>query len=350
MLHLGADGDAVWESGIGSYAVPGDGTRFSFALVPAVPLIEPVRLSAVGATVAVEVHVPVARPDAFLRCRVEASSHDVSRLQRYLHRAINHRHSGWAISGMACLLAVCGWAAGGEDGARQALTGATLGLDGETISPELMWRSFGARALRPAEMPALFDLLRDICRRARLQRTPDLYYIPAPHRMNAYALGGPEGSAITLTDGLLRSMTFGEIAGILAHEVAHIRNNDVWATSWASALQRAIRVTSLLGLVSLQGRPASCGRGLATLLAAAPAIGELLCLALSRIRELDADALALELIDDSQAFIAALDKLEHHHTGARVATMAVYEPGPGRYLRSHPATAERVSTLLRLAH
>jgi heat shock protein HtpX len=215
-----------------------------------------------------------------------------------------------------------------------------------------MQRWFGARLLRPAEMPALFDVLHDICRRARLHRPPDLYYLPAPHSMNAYALGGPEGSAITLTEGLLRGMTLGEIAGILAHEVAHIRNNDTWAMSWAAALQRAISLTSLIGLVSLQGPhgQTASARPLALLLTSAPAIGQLLCLALSRIRELDADAVALELIDDTQALIAALDKLEHHHTGSRVTPMAAYEEGPRRFLRSHPATSERVGTLLRLAH
>ncbi len=119
---------------------------------------------------------------------------------------------------------------------------------------------------------------------------------------------------------------------------------------WAAALQRAIALTSLIGLVSLRARPAAVAGPMAALLAGAPALGQLLCLALSRIRELDADALALELIDDSRALIAALDKLEHHHTGARVTSLAAHDEGPARFLRSHPATAERVDTLLRLAH
>jgi heat shock protein HtpX len=311
--------------------------------------MEPVRWSGVGASAGLEIHLPTAQPGTVLRCRLVAAPRDVPQLQRYLHRALNHRHSGWALSGMMLLLAVCGWVAGGEDGARRALAEATPHTDAEPISPAEMWRAFGARPLRRAEMPALFDVLSDICRRAWLRRIPDLYYVATPQRMNAYAFGGPEGSAITLTDGLLRGMTLREIAAILAHEVAHIRNNDAGATSWAAALQRAIVVTSHLGLTSLQGRPGAWGRGLRALLAGAPVIGELLCLALSRIRELDADALALELIGDSQALIAALDRLEHHHTGTRVGTMAACEDDATRYLRSHPATAERVGTLQRLA-
>jgi heat shock protein HtpX len=323
----------------------------SFAVVPDHSHILAPQVSSFGTTAILDFHLPIRQPGAVLRCRVEASPQEVSRLQRHLHRALNHRHSGWAMAGMVMLLTVCGWVVGGEEGARLAVAGSTPPPGGAPISAAAMQQLFGARLLRYAELPAVFDVLHDICRRARLRRVPVLYCLPAPHSMNAYAFGGPDGSAITLTEGLLRGMTLGEIAGILAHEVAHIRNHDAWAMSWAAALQRAISLTSFIGLMSLQARPdrAAVGQPLAAVLANAPAIGQLLGLALSRIRELDADALALDLIDDSRALIAALDKLERHHTGARVAPPAACEEDPRRFLRSHPATSERVGTLLRLA-
>jgi heat shock protein HtpX len=310
------------------------------------------QVSRAGTTAILDIHLPTGQPGAVLRCRVEASPQEVTCLQRHLHRALSQRESGWALTGLVLLLAVCGWVVDGEKGAHWAVAGGMPSSGTAAITPAFTQRWFGARLLRPADMPALFDMLHDICRRARLRRMPDLYYLPEPHSMNAYALGGADGSAaITLTEGLLRGMTPAEIAGILAHEVAHIRNNDAWAMSWAAALQRAIAHTSLAGLVSLQVRPdrAAAGPPLAALLASAPQIGQLLCLALSRIRELDADVLALDLIDDSQALIAALDKLERHHTGAHVTPLAVREEGPRRYLRSHPATSERVGALLLLA-
>ena len=167
--------------------------------------------------------------------------------------------------------------------------------------------------------------------------------------MNAHALGGPEGAAIILTEGLLRRMTRDEVAGILAHEVAHIRNNDAWTMSWAAALHRSIEWTSLTGLALLRaqhsGTPDS--RPLAALLRAAPSIAQLLRLALSRTRELDADATALELTGDVRALIDALDKLERHHA---VLPATACEDSPMRLLRSHPATSERVGALLSLAH
>jgi heat shock protein HtpX len=156
-------------------------------------------------------------------------------------------------------------------------------------------------------------------------------------------LGGPEHSAITVTEGLLRGMTMGEIAGILAHEVAHIRNNDGWAMALAAALHRATSLTALLGQAQRHDRP------LATLVSSAPMIGQLLHMALSRLREYDADAVALELVDDPHAFLAALHKLEYHHNGIRPWTPASASNDMLRFLRSHPETWERVGTLLSLA-
>jgi heat shock protein HtpX len=202
-------------------------------------------------------------------------------------------------------------------------------------------------------MPALFAILQGLCRRANLARRPDLYFIAAPHSMNAYALGGPDGSAITLTEGLLRGMTLSEIAGILAHEVAHIRSNDGWAMRWAAALHQAIAQTSMVCLTSLRmrsGWAATPDKPLVMLLGGASAIGQLLCLAHSRVRELDADAFALELVDDAQALVAALHKLERHHTGSPFMSAATPEGNLGGFLRSHPETWERVGTLLSLAH
>ena len=82
----------------------------------------------------------------------------------------------------------------------------------------------------------------------------------------------------------------------------------------------------------------------------APSIAQLLRLALSRTRELDADATALELTGDSRALIAALDKLERHHVGLPVLSLTAREDDPMRLLRSHPATSERVGALLSFAH
>jgi heat shock protein HtpX len=299
-----------------------------------------------------DLHLPTDRPGLVLCCRIDTRSEDLSRLRRDVHRAGNHRSSAWAIAGMVLLLAICGWIVEGAEGARRVMTGAIPRPGDGAVSRDIVYRWFGAHLLSPAEIPGLFNILAEVCGRARLSRLPDLYCVPASRDMNAYALGGPEGAAIVLTEGLLRGMTLGEIAGILAHEVAHIRNNDAWAMGWVTALHRAIEWTSSAGLARLRAQNGGMAASLplAILLSAAPATGQLLGLSLCRIRELDADATALDLTGDVRGLIAALDKLERHHTGCPVAPFAAVEDGSMHLLRSHPATSERVGTLLSLAY
>jgi heat shock protein HtpX len=325
----------------------------SLTKVRCAPPMQMLRSSRCGTIV--EIYWPSGEAGIYLRCRVELSPKDqeLLRRRRLAHQTANHQSSALAILAMMLLLAVCGWIVGGTEGMHRALQGTAPRPDGTVISRESMYRWFGARLLSHAEVPELFAILRKVCSRAGLARVPDLYCLPAPRDMNAYALGGPEHSAIVLTEGLLRGMTREEIAGILAHEVAHIRNNDTWTMSWATALRRAIDWTSLAGLALLRTRHAhgavTACQPLAALLNAAPALGQLLGLALSRVRELDADATALELTGDSRALIAALGKLERHH-GSAPMSVSAFGHDPMRLLRSHPATSERVDTLLNLAY
>jgi heat shock protein HtpX len=336
----------------GGNALPGAGGFIALALVPEASSAQPPRLSISGGTILVEFHLPSGQPGLALRCRLHGNAQDSLGMRRRLNRTLNHRRSGRVIAGMVLLLAMCGWVVGGDEGVQRALSvGAPLPHE-PAISPDLMQQQFGAQLLQHGDMPVLFDMLRHICHRAGLRRLPDLYYLPAIHSMNAYALGGPHHSAITVTEGLLLGMTPGEIAGILAHEVAHIRNHDACAMTWAGALQRAIALTSMAGLTSLQyqnGPAAMSALPLAALLKSASAIGQLLWLGLSRIREFDADATALDLIDDPQALVSALHKLERHHTGSPGLPITEPHDNPMRFLRSHPATWERVGILHGLA-
>jgi heat shock protein HtpX len=338
---------------LGQCPVTGPAPCISLALVRSALRVEMLQLRRSGASVLVELHLPTDQPGVVLRCGTDVHSQDqeLSRFPRPAHQAANHRSSAWAIAAMTLLLAVCGWIVGGTEGVHRALAGSASRPNGPAISREAMFRWFGARSLPPDELPELFNILIDVCSRARLSRLPDIYCLPGPADMNAYALGGPGGAAIVLTEGLLRRMTRDEIAGILAHEVAHIRNNDAWTMSWAAALHRSIEWTSLAGLALLRAQHGGMAlrRPLAALLRAAPIIAQLLRLALSRTRELDADATAIELTGDSQALIAALNKLERHHAVFPALSVAPFEEGPMRLLRSHPATSERVGALRSLA-
>jgi heat shock protein HtpX len=295
-----------------------------------------------------EMDLPTGRPHLSLRVRLDCHWLDASQVHRFLHRELNGRRSGLAIAGMLLLLAACGWIVDGEQGARRALAFGALKPDDLATSPEIMARRFGAGLLDPAKLPALFARLHEICRRARLPRPPDLYHLPLPDSMNAYALGGPQHSAIVLTDGLLNRMTEDEVAGIVAHEIAHISNNDRFAMDWASSLQRAVTITALAGLAAKRGGW-STNTPLAAFLRSAPSLGQLLYLALSRSRELDADARALDLIDRPQALITALGKLEQFHSAAQLLPLQAAQDEVARWLRSHPTTWERLGLLAQLS-
>lgn len=349
MLNFEVDGRRH-RAPVGQHWIGGAGFDISFALLPARPFVQPARVSQSGGITIVEFHL-AAQPGLLLYCRIDANSRELSFLRREAHRDVNHKHSAWAIAAMALLLALCGWIAGGSEGARRALSEGWPRPDNQPAPRTTMLRWLGARALGPEEMPDLFNVLAEVCRRARLSRVPDLYYVAEPAAMNAYACGDPGNSAIIVTEGLLRGMSRAEIASILAHEVAHICNQDAWAMDWAAALNRAIERTSFAGLARLraQWNSHSGHQFLANLLNAAPAIARLLFLALSRVRERDADATALELTGDIRTLVTALAKLEHHHTGSSGSAVAAFSNDHARFLRSHPETHERVGTLLSLA-
>jgi heat shock protein HtpX len=339
-----------WPNRIEQHAIPSVGCHIAFALVPAAPHLEPVRVLRSRDRISIALHLTTDWPGCLLYCRIDGSPQQLSGLRRQIHRDANHRHSAWVIAAMVLLLALCGFIADGADGAQRAVAEGMPRPDAAVVPRDVLLRRLGARLLRPCDMPELFQTFVAVCSRARLSRLPDLYYVAAPGQMNAYAYGDSESAAILVTEGLLRNMSLNEIAGILAHEVAHIRNRDAWAMDWAAALNRAIAWVSLAGLTAVRTRGGHAqNRPLAGLLSAAPAIGRLLFLALSRIRELDADATALELTGDTQAMVAALAKLEQHHTGSAMLTAAAFDDSPMRFLRSHPETSQRVGTLLSLA-
>lgn len=269
--------------------------------------------------------------------------------RRHLHRAINERRSGRAIAALTLLSALCGWISGGDVGARLAVIGA-VSPQGAPPTTDAMRRRPDACRLTVADAPELIALVYTVCRRAGLRRMPEVYVLPAERAMNAYALGNPDDAAVTLTSGLLDGMTRDEVAAIVAHEIAHICNGDASTMAVANGLLRMIRLQAASSYASLTVRFANSNAiSLACLLQAAPLTAELLCLALSRIRELAADAFALDLIADPRTLASALEKLERHHRGMDRWLPHGDDNGFAGYLRSHPSTDQRVGFVHALA-
>ena len=163
-------------------------------------------------------------------------------------------------------------------------------------------------------------------------------------------MGSRENAAIALTDGIIRAMDTRQLTGILAHEMAHIQNGDLRVMGMADVLNR---ITSLMSSIGLIGIPLLFGVGMQLpilgliLLIAAPTIGGLLQMALSRAREYDADLDGATLTGDPEGLALALKDLEERQSGKWEGLVL---PG-GRMpqpslLRSHPKTEERIKRLL----
>jgi Zn-dependent protease with chaperone function len=273
------------------------------------------------------------------------------------HRWRNRLQSLLLLAGMGVLCALLGRLLFGPSGAWWTmLAGVLLVAITPRLSPAWVLYLYHARPVAHAELPGVYRLLHELARRADLPVAPRLYYIPSKV-INAFALGSPERPCIAITDGLLQSMNMRELAGILAHEISHIRHRDLQVMMLADVISRLASTMALAGqLMLLINLPLLLlfGYGLPwlplLLLWAAPTLMTLMQLGLSRTREFEADRGAAELTGDPMGLASALAKIEQVQGGW---LRRIFFPGQGipepSWLRTHPATEERIDRLRELA-
>lgn len=273
------------------------------------------------------------------------------------HRLNNALHAALLLGGLAVLVMAIGWVLAGATGLMWAgiLGGAGLLLT-PRISPQLILRAYRAQPLAPAEAPGLFAVVHRLATQAELPRDPMLYYVPT-QVMNAFSIGRREEAVIAVTDGLLRRLPARELTAVLAHEIGHVRHNDMWIMSLADGVSRLVRTMSFVGQVLiLINLPMFLLRSGAmpwlplVLLVAAPSLSALLQLALSRNREFDADLEAARLTGDPLALARALGLMEQQQH--QLWRVLLWPGGPNRQpslLRTHPNSDERIARLKALA-
>ncbi len=276
--------------------------------------------------------------------------------RRREHKRRNLIHSVALIAGMAVLMGVCAYLLWSWVGVLWSyLTVGTVILIGPRIPPEAVMRLYRARPVDPRHGGQIHRIVEVLANRAELPARPRLYVVPSM-TLNAFATGRPEKCAIAVTEGLLRKLTLRELAGVLAHEISHVRNNDLWIMGLADAMSRFTQIMSyagiflaLINLPSLLAGQAPFSWVAVALLYLAPTLGSLFQLGLSRAREYDADLEGALLTGDPAGLASALHKLERYEgrfwedllfPGRRV-------PQPS-LLRSHPPTEERIARLLEL--
>ncbi len=216
-------------------------------------------------------------------------------------------------------------------------------------------RLYRARALHPHEAPEIWALLHELSVRAGLPATPVPHYVPSAV-INAFATGSKQHASIALTDGLLRNLSSRELAGVLAHEVAHIANEDLRVMGLADSVSRLTSLLAMVGQIAIVfSLPALLAGAVAVnwpgllLLAASPQLALLAQLGLSRVREFDADRLAAELTGDPQGLASALAKIERVSRSWRAWLWPGWGNPEHSCLRTRPATQERIARLLTLA-
>ncbi|WP_277894545.1 zinc metalloprotease HtpX [Escherichia coli] len=271
------------------------------------------------------------------------------------HRWLNRLQTALLVLTLPGIAAVAGSLLLGDGGLWLALAAAGFTLLLEPAAYGLTLRLYGARPLYPDEAPDLWAVLRELAARAGLPAVPVPHYVPSGV-VNAFATGSKHHAAIALTDGLLRSLTPRELTGVLGHEIAHIANEDLRVMGLADSISRLTHLLALLGQLAIVLSLPALLLGVAEvnwpallLLAVAPQLALLAQLGLSRVREFDADRLAAELTGDPHGLASALAKIERVSRSWRAWLLPGWGNPEPSWLRTHPATAERIERLLELA-
>jgi heat shock protein HtpX len=231
------------------------------------------------------------------------------------------------------------------------------------MSDKLAIRSARAVEVTAEQMPQYHAIMRDLCARADLPM-PRLYVSPEP-QPNAFATGrNPANAAVCVTEGLLRTLTWDEIQGVLAHELSHIRHRDILIGSVAAAVAMGITFVASMArwaLIFGSGRGGERDNPFAALLMAmlAPIAAALIQAAISRSREYEADAAAARLLGTGEPLARALEKLEAgatripSHVNPAEASAYIVNPLRGRNVANlfstHPPAEERIARLRRAA-
>lgn len=277
---------------------------------------------------------------------------------RRLHKQRNVLQSLLLFGGMGAVLGLATWLIWGLLGViATAIAVVVLFVAAPRLPAEAVMRLYRARPVDLAHGGSLIALTRELAHRADLEHIPRLYVVPSS-TLNAFATGTRDNAAIAVTEGLLRQLTMREIAGVLAHEMSHINNNDLWVMGLADIMSRITQSMTYVALIlavlnipgSLLGDPVMSWWAI-LLLYLAPLISNLLQLGLSRTREFDADLEAALLTGDPLGLASALRRLDRL-TGRFWEDLML--PVPARripvpsVLRSHPETEERIARLLKL--
>lgn len=262
------------------------------------------------------------------------------------------------LSALTALLMALGYTFGGAKGAVIAfVVAAGMNVFSYWNSDKVVLRMHDAREVDATSAPDFYAMVAELAKRAGLPM-PKVYIIDSPHP-NAFATGrDPEHAAVAATTGLLNMLTRDEVAGVMAHELGHVKNRDTLVMTVVATVAGAISMLANFGLFFRSGD--NRGNALATILAVivAPIAAMIVQMAISRTREFGADKAGAEISGNPMALASALAKISR---GAQAIPNPVSERMPAaaqlyivpthisQMFSTHPATEHRIEALQDIA-
>lgn len=267
------------------------------------------------------------------------------------------------MAAMTALFMGLGYLLGGQGGMLIALViAAAMNVFGWWNSDKAVLRMHDARPVTEAEAPQYVGMIREMTTRAGMPM-PACYIIDTD-QPNAFATGrSPENAAVAATTGLLRRLSPEEVAGVMAHELAHIRHRDTLIMTITATFAGAISMLANFGMFFGGNRERQGGiLGTLALMILAPLAAGLVQMAISRSREYEADRGGAEICGNPLWLAAALGKIEAFARGIdnpraeanpASAHMFIINPlhggGRDKLFSTHPDTGNRIAALQALA-
>jgi heat shock protein HtpX len=278
---------------------------------------------------------------------------------------MNYFRTAILLAGLTALFMGVGYLIGGQSGALIALVvAAGMNFVAYWNADRLVLSMHGAQEVDARTAPELYQMVVELAGRAGLPM-PRIYLIDNP-QPNAFATGrNPQHAAVAATTGLLQMLSRDEIAGVLAHELAHIKHHDTLTMTITATIAGAISMLAQFGLFFGGGNRNNNGLGLIGTLAMlilAPIAAMLVQMAISRTREYSADSTGAQISGRPLALASALARIENaaHQIENPVAEqhpatahLFIINPLSGAHMdnlfATHPATENRIAALQDIA-
>jgi heat shock protein HtpX len=269
------------------------------------------------------------------------------------------------LAALTTLFGVIGLMIGGQQGMIMALLFAGgMNLFSWWNSDKMVLRMHHAQPISPQEAPRLYEMTAQLAANAGLPM-PALYVIHE-EQPNAFATGrNPQNAAVAVNTGLLDMLSEAEVAGVIAHELAHIKNRDTLVMTVTASIAGAISALAQFGLLFGRGRDRQNPFGpigLLLMVILAPMAAAIVQMAISRSREYEADRMGAQICGQPMALAGALQKLEHYahqrvnqaaEANPATAHMFIINPLSGARMdnlfSTHPRTGNRIAALEKLA-